>query len=87
MNSGQSLFLPVALRRLWGNKDHSTEVQEMLQEKAALQGVRSRSVKELIQSRAVRWQLLTIVVAFTVLQLCGINAVSHSKHTHEAPER
>ncbi|XP_070706902.1 solute carrier family 2 member 11, like [Pempheris klunzingeri] len=64
-----------AVRRLWGNKDCSREVEEMLEENATLQSVRSHSVLELIQNRAVRWQLLTIVVIFTTLQLCGINAV------------
>lgn len=61
--------------------DYRTEMEEMLQEKAALQNVRSRSVTELIRNRAVRWQLLTIVVAFVTLQLCGINAVSRAERT------
>ncbi|XP_041815756.1 solute carrier family 2 member 11, like [Chelmon rostratus] len=64
-----------ALRTLWGNKDHSVEVEEMLEEKAALQSVRNHSVMELIRSQALRWQILTILVTFTTLQLCGINAV------------
>ncbi|KAM7392982.1 hypothetical protein PAMA_007887 [Pampus argenteus] len=64
-----------ALKRLWGNKDYSREVEEMLEEKTALQSIRSHSVMELIQNQTVRWQLLTIIVTFTTLQLCGINAV------------
>ncbi|XP_071322391.1 solute carrier family 2 member 11, like [Trachinotus anak] len=64
-----------ALKTLWGDKDHSTEVEEMMKEKAAMQSVHSHSVMELIQDRTVRWQLLTIVVCFTSLQLCGITAV------------
>ncbi|XP_074546484.1 solute carrier family 2 member 11, like [Halichoeres trimaculatus] len=64
-----------ALRRLWGNKDHSMKVEEMLQEKVALQRVRSRSVLELIQDKTMRWQNITIFVVFGALQLCGINAV------------
>lgn len=67
---------PVALKRLWGNKDYSMQVEEMLEEKSALQGVRSHSVMELIRTPTMRWQLLTIVFAFTTLQLCGITAVS-----------
>lgn len=51
----------------------------MLEERAALEGVRSHSVLELIQNQSLRWQLLTILVGFTALQLCGINAVSHGK--------
>uniref|UniRef100_A0A8C4NNW9 Solute carrier family 2, facilitated glucose transporter member 5 n=1 Tax=Dicentrarchus labrax TaxID=13489 RepID=A0A8C4NNW9_DICLA len=64
-----------ALRRLWGNKDFSTEIEEMLEEKAELQSVCNHSVMELFQSKTVLWQLLTIIVTFTTLQLCGINAV------------
>ncbi|XP_069015808.1 solute carrier family 2 member 11, like [Embiotoca jacksoni] len=64
-----------ALKRLRGDKDFSGEVEEMLEESAALQSVRSHSVLELIQNQTVRWQLLTIIITFTTLQLCGINAV------------
>lgn len=67
---------PLALHRLWGNKDYSREVEEMLQEKANVESIRSHSVLELVQNRALRWQLLSIIVIFTTLQLCGINAVS-----------
>ena len=69
-------MLLLALKRLWGDKDYSREVEEMMKEKAALQSVHSHSVLELIQNRKVRWQLLTIIATFTALQLCGINAVS-----------
>uniref|UniRef100_A0A4W6C0V5 Solute carrier family 2, facilitated glucose transporter member 5 n=1 Tax=Lates calcarifer TaxID=8187 RepID=A0A4W6C0V5_LATCA len=64
-----------ALKTLWGDKDYSAEVEEMMKEKAALQNVHSHSVMELFQNQTVRWQLLTIFVTFTTLQLCGINAV------------
>lgn len=74
-------YTVLALRRLWGNKDHSMEVEEMLQEKAALQNVRSHSVMELIRDQSVRWQLITIIFTFTPLQLCGSNAVSYMKYT------
>ncbi|XP_030599185.1 solute carrier family 2, facilitated glucose transporter member 9-like [Archocentrus centrarchus] len=64
-----------ALKQLWGNKDYSRELEEMLKEKVNLQGVRNYSVLELIQNKTVRWQLMTIFVIFTTLQLCGANAV------------
>lgn len=56
----------------------------MLEEKAAQQGIRSRSALELIQNRSVRWQLLTVVISYTTIQLCGINAVSHVKQPQHA---
>ncbi|XP_036450878.1 solute carrier family 2 member 11, like [Colossoma macropomum] len=65
-----------ALRRLLGaGGDLSSEVEEMQVEHAAQQGVKSHGVLELLLSRSVRWQLFTIIVTFTTLQLCGINAV------------
>lgn len=68
---------PSALKKLWGNKDYSKEIEEMLKEKAVEQNTRSFSVMELFQNQTVRWQLLTIIVTFVTLQLCGINAVSY----------
>ncbi|XP_062340794.1 solute carrier family 2 member 11, like [Osmerus eperlanus] len=65
-----------ALRRLWGSsRDHGGEVEEMLQEHAAQQGVRTHTVLQLLLERSLRWQLATVLVTFSALQLCGINAV------------
>ncbi|XP_029024816.1 solute carrier family 2 member 11, like [Betta splendens] len=64
-----------ALKRLWGNRNYSKEIGEMLKEKAAQQSAGSCSVMETIRNRSVRWQVVTITVAFVALQLCGINAV------------
>ncbi|XP_054613631.1 solute carrier family 2 member 11, like [Dunckerocampus dactyliophorus] len=75
LDRGDQQACEKALARLWGNKDHSTEVGEMLEEKAALQNIKSHSVMELFLDRTLRWQLITIMVAFGLLQLCGINAV------------
>lgn len=50
----------------------------MLKEKASLHSIPNQSVLELFQSQSLRWQLLTIIIAFISLQLSGINAVSVS---------
>ncbi|KAM9307113.1 solute carrier family 2 member 11, like [Pholidichthys leucotaenia] len=63
-----------ALKRLWGNNDYSKEVEEMLQENAAVRNVRNHSALELIQTKTLRWQLITIIVTFCTVQLSGINA-------------
>ncbi|XP_030292454.1 solute carrier family 2 member 11, like isoform X3 [Sparus aurata] len=81
LDKGDHQACEKALSRLWGNKDHSMEVEEMLQEKAALQNVRSHSVMELIRDQSVRWQLITIIFTFTPLQLCGINAFMTIENT------
>ncbi|XP_028318670.1 solute carrier family 2 member 11, like isoform X2 [Gouania willdenowi] len=75
LQSGDHQACEKALKRLRGDKDYSREVEEMLEEKAALQCVRSRSVWELIQDQTVRWQLITIVICFITLQFSGITAV------------
>ncbi|KAK3521727.1 hypothetical protein QTP70_015844 [Hemibagrus guttatus] len=65
-----------ALRQLRGSHvDFTSDVQEMLAERASLQSVRNHSVLELLLARSVRWQLFTILITFVTLQLCGINAI------------
>lgn len=72
-----------ALRRLWGaKKDPGPEMEEMLAEHASLKSVKIHGLMDLFLDHNVRWQLLTILVTFVTLQLCGINAVSHKN----APE-
>ncbi|XP_057674294.1 solute carrier family 2 member 11, like [Corythoichthys intestinalis] len=75
LNRGDRQACEKALLRLWGNKDHSTEVEEILKEKMALQNVRSRSVMELFREKSVRWQLATASITYFSLQLSGMNAV------------
>ncbi|XP_034457985.1 solute carrier family 2 member 11, like isoform X2 [Hippoglossus hippoglossus] len=75
LNRGDHEAYNKALKRLWGDKDYTFEVEEMMKEKAAMQGVRNHSIMELIQNKNVRWQLITILITFIGLQLCGINAV------------
>uniref|UniRef100_A0A8B9LSZ0 Solute carrier family 2 member 11, like n=1 Tax=Astyanax mexicanus TaxID=7994 RepID=A0A8B9LSZ0_ASTMX len=58
-----------------GGLSVEAEVEDMQAEHSALRGVKSHSVLELLTSRSVRWQLLTVIITFTTLQLCGINAV------------
>ncbi|XP_066545317.1 solute carrier family 2 member 11, like [Amia ocellicauda] len=64
-----------AVRKLWRKVDHVSEIEEMLGEHAAIKGVKSRSTLELICDKTMRWQLLTVMVTFVTLQLCGINAI------------
>ncbi|MGH0151447.1 UNVERIFIED_CONTAM: hypothetical protein FKN15_024097 [Acipenser sinensis] len=60
-----------ALRRLRGSVDLSAEMDEMLEEQAAVKGERSKRPWELFQDRSVRWQLITVVVLSSAMQLCG----------------
>lgn len=70
-----SLFL-AALQKLRGNSDLSAELEEMLAEQAAVKGQRAKNPWELFQNPALRWQLMSIVVLSSAMQLCGNDSVS-----------
>uniref|UniRef100_A0A8C4ZQQ5 Solute carrier family 2 member 11, like n=1 Tax=Gadus morhua TaxID=8049 RepID=A0A8C4ZQQ5_GADMO len=76
LNRGDQEGFERAVKRLWGSRDYSVETQEMLQEKIELQDIKIHSVMELLQSRPLRWVVLTVIVNFVAIQLCGINAVT-----------
>ncbi|XP_039417311.1 solute carrier family 2, facilitated glucose transporter member 11 isoform X3 [Corvus cornix cornix] len=60
-----------ALQKLRGTSDLSAELEEMLAEQAAVKGQRAKHPWELFQNRALRWQLVSIVVLSSAMQLCG----------------
>ncbi|XP_053726796.1 solute carrier family 2, facilitated glucose transporter member 9-like [Synchiropus splendidus] len=75
LNRGDHEACDKAMALLWSNMDHHQEVEEMLQEKSTLEEACNYSVNELVRNSALRWQLVTLVITFICLQLCGINAV------------
>ncbi|XP_020563378.1 solute carrier family 2, facilitated glucose transporter member 5 [Oryzias latipes] len=75
LERGDSQASAKAFKKLWGKNDYSKELDDMLKEKASLHSIPNQSVLELFQSQSLRWQLLTIIIAFISLQLSGINAV------------
>uniref|UniRef100_A0A3B3B5G5 Solute carrier family 2 member 11, like n=1 Tax=Oryzias melastigma TaxID=30732 RepID=A0A3B3B5G5_ORYME len=75
LERGDSQASAKAFERLWGKNDYSRELDDMMKEKASLHSIPNQSVLELFQSRSLRWQLFTILIAFSSLQLSGINAV------------
>ncbi|NXU51262.1 GTR11 protein, partial [Turnix velox] len=60
-----------ALRRLRGGGDLSVELEEMLAEQAAVRGQRAKNPWELLRNRALRRQVLSVVVLSSAMQLCG----------------
>ncbi|KAJ6659172.1 hypothetical protein lerEdw1_019475 [Lerista edwardsae] len=60
-----------ALRRLRGREDVSGELKELLAEQAAVRGEAPKAPWELLRSRAWRWQLLSVLVLSSAMQLCG----------------
>ncbi|XP_057703016.1 solute carrier family 2, facilitated glucose transporter member 11 [Corythoichthys intestinalis] len=64
-----------ALRRLRGCEVQSSELAEILQEQAETKGMRASQPWELFQDRSVRWQLITVVVISSAMQLCGNDSI------------
>ncbi|KAF3856264.1 hypothetical protein F7725_016987 [Dissostichus mawsoni] len=64
-----------ALRRLRGCEVQSSELDEILQEQAATKGMRPRGPWELLTDRSVRWQLITVMVISSAMQLCGNDSI------------
>uniref|UniRef100_A0A146RHV5 Monocarboxylate transporter 7 n=1 Tax=Fundulus heteroclitus TaxID=8078 RepID=A0A146RHV5_FUNHE len=64
-----------ALRRLRGCEVQSSELDEILQEQAEAKGLRPRRPWELFADRAVRWQLISVIIISSAMQLCGNDSI------------
>uniref|UniRef100_A0A3B3ZU89 Major facilitator superfamily (MFS) profile domain-containing protein n=1 Tax=Periophthalmus magnuspinnatus TaxID=409849 RepID=A0A3B3ZU89_9GOBI len=64
-----------SLKRLWGDRNYQLEMEEMLKEKVMQKNAGTQTVLQLLRNHDIRWQLLSVIVIFSSLQLCGINAV------------
>ncbi|XP_049430550.1 solute carrier family 2, facilitated glucose transporter member 9 [Epinephelus fuscoguttatus] len=64
-----------AFQRFLGKKDVSQELEEVHAEARAQDNLQTASVLQLLRSRAVRWQLITIIITMACYQLCGLNAI------------
>ncbi|XP_074527836.1 solute carrier family 2, facilitated glucose transporter member 11-like [Halichoeres trimaculatus] len=64
-----------ALEWLWQEDDLKQELEDMMKEKESTQGERKKTVKDVLTSRCVRWQLLTLAIPCAGVQFCGINAL------------
>uniref|UniRef100_A0A8C2ZLU0 Major facilitator superfamily (MFS) profile domain-containing protein n=1 Tax=Cyclopterus lumpus TaxID=8103 RepID=A0A8C2ZLU0_CYCLU len=51
------------------------ELDDMQKERESTQGEKAKTVKDVLSSRCVRWQLLTLVIPCVGVRLCGINAL------------
>lgn len=66
---------PTALQWLWQEDSLKMELDDMQLERERSQGEKAKTVKDLLTSRCVQWQLLTLAIPCAGLQFCGINAV------------
>ncbi|XP_028262295.1 solute carrier family 2, facilitated glucose transporter member 11 [Parambassis ranga] len=64
-----------ALRRLRGCEVQSTELDEILQEQAETKGMRPSRPWELFTDQSVRWQLISVIIISSAMQLCGNDSI------------
>ncbi|XP_049894380.1 solute carrier family 2, facilitated glucose transporter member 9-like isoform X2 [Epinephelus moara] len=64
-----------ALQWLWQEDDVKQELDDMQQERDSTQGEKAKTVRDVLCSRCVRWQLLTLMIPCAGVQFCGINAL------------
>uniref|UniRef100_A0A8C8DYW5 Solute carrier family 2, facilitated glucose transporter member 5 n=1 Tax=Oryzias sinensis TaxID=183150 RepID=A0A8C8DYW5_9TELE len=64
-----------ALRRLRGCEVQSSELDEILQEQAEIRGMKPSRPWELLSDRSVRWQLISVIVISSAMQLCGNDSI------------
>ncbi|XP_058856436.1 solute carrier family 2 member 9, like 1 [Acipenser ruthenus] len=76
IDKGNQEMCNKALQKLWGRKDFKAEIEEMLEEQAAIKGEKPKNVWELLRDRSLRWQLITMVVILTAIQFSGVSIIS-----------
>uniref|UniRef100_A0A8C9FSP3 Solute carrier family 2 member 9 n=1 Tax=Pavo cristatus TaxID=9049 RepID=A0A8C9FSP3_PAVCR len=64
-----------AFQTFLGKDDVNQEVEEVLAESRVQRNTKLVSVLQLLRTRAVRWQVITVVVTMGCYQLCGLNAI------------
>ncbi|KFQ87965.1 Solute carrier family 2, facilitated glucose transporter member 5, partial [Phoenicopterus ruber ruber] len=64
-----------AVKQLWGDGDHAAEIDDMMAEQEAIRGEKAKSVCDLFRDKAVRWQLITLFLVSSCMQLIGVNVV------------
>ncbi|KGL99837.1 Solute carrier family 2, facilitated glucose transporter member 11, partial [Charadrius vociferus] len=64
-----------AVKQLWGDGDHMAEIDDMMAEQEAIHGEKAKSVWDLFRDKAVRWQLITLFLVSSCMQLIGVNVV------------
>uniref|UniRef100_A0A672GX58 Solute carrier family 2, facilitated glucose transporter member 5 n=1 Tax=Salarias fasciatus TaxID=181472 RepID=A0A672GX58_SALFA len=64
-----------ALQWLWQEDNVQQELDDMQKERESTEGEKAKTVKDVLTSRSVRWQLLTLAIPCAGVQFCGINAL------------
>ncbi|XP_030316507.1 solute carrier family 2, facilitated glucose transporter member 11 [Calypte anna] len=64
-----------AVKQLWGDGDHMAEIDDMVAEQEAIRGEKTKSLCDLFRDKGVRWQLITLFLVCSCMQLLGVNMV------------
>ncbi|XP_078523936.1 solute carrier family 2, facilitated glucose transporter member 11-like [Lissotriton helveticus] len=64
-----------AMNQLWKGRDHMAEMTSMMDEREVINGVKSKSVVDLLKDHSVRRQLIILLLVCGGLQFIGINVV------------
>uniref|UniRef100_A0A3Q3NF49 Solute carrier family 2, facilitated glucose transporter member 5 n=1 Tax=Mastacembelus armatus TaxID=205130 RepID=A0A3Q3NF49_9TELE len=64
-----------ALRQLRRCEVQNSELDEILQEQAETKGMRPSKPWELFTDRSVRWQLISVMIISSAMQLCGNDSI------------
>ncbi|XP_049323720.1 solute carrier family 2, facilitated glucose transporter member 9 [Astyanax mexicanus] len=64
-----------AFQAFLGKVDVSVELEEVHAEGRAQITVQAASAVDLFRNRAVRWQIITVIITMACYQLCGLNAI------------
>ncbi|XP_042721840.1 solute carrier family 2, facilitated glucose transporter member 11-like isoform X4 [Lagopus leucura] len=75
IDRGDELSCAKALKRFHGSLQYQREMEDIQRECFALDGEKPKKPWQLFTDRAVRWQLVTVVVMTMGQQLSGINAI------------
>lgn len=51
------------------------EINDMLSEQKAIGGEKAKSIWDLLRDRGVRWQLISLFLVISCMQLIGVNLV------------
>ncbi|XP_069726910.1 solute carrier family 2, facilitated glucose transporter member 11-like [Phaenicophaeus curvirostris] len=64
-----------AVKQLWGDGDHRAEIDDMMAEQEAIRGEKAKRICDLFHDKSVRWQLITLFLVASCMQLMGVNVV------------
>uniref|UniRef100_H3A0N7 Major facilitator superfamily (MFS) profile domain-containing protein n=2 Tax=Latimeria chalumnae TaxID=7897 RepID=H3A0N7_LATCH len=75
IDKGERNMCERALETLWGKKDLTVEIEDMLAEQATINGEKPKRLLDLFKDKSVRWQVITTIMACTFLQFSGLHLI------------